>query len=447
MSKFIDVPKSDYAATVVELDRFVDLPNCDFVKAAIIFGNSVIVSKDTEVGVRGLFFPIETALSKAFLGNNNQYRKVEDGNINPDLKGFFETSGRVKAVKFRGHKSEGFFIPFYSLSYLNLNHDELDQLKIGTTFDKLGDHEICHKYIPRGQRTGGLGNGTPKGKQAKLEDSIVDGQFRLHTDTSNFRKNSFKLSPSDFISISDKWHGTSVVISRLLVKRPLNFFERILLKLGVAIQTQKYGVVYSSRRVIKAVDGKTKQANHFYTSDIWGDVAQEVADIIPAGFTLYGEIVGWTSDGGPIQGKYPYGCAQGNHKFLPYRITSTNADGLVIELSWPQMQEFCIKYGLTMVPTFYYGRAQDLYPDIDTSNHWNENFLERLEKDYVHDQDCSHNPPKTPAEGIVIRIDRLHEAEAYKLKNYRFLEHETKELDKGEMDIETAEGLNDEIEF
>lgn len=37
----------NYCATVVELRSFVDLPNCDNVKAALIFGNSVIVGKDT----------------------------------------------------------------------------------------------------------------------------------------------------------------------------------------------------------------------------------------------------------------------------------------------------------------------------------------------------------------------------------------------------------------
>ena len=40
---------------------------------------------------------------------------------------------------------------------------------------------------------------------------------------------------------------------------------------------------------------------------------------------------------------------------------------------------------------------------------------------------------------MVVRVDHLHECEAYKLKNFRFLERETKLLDKGELDLETSQ--------
>ena len=216
----IDSPKNpNYSATVVALKTFVELPNCNNVKAALIFGNSIIVGKDAEAGAIGLFFPVETAISKEFLGANNQFRKPEFGNvdhIDPNAKGFFEESGRVKAMKFRGHKSEGFWIPLVSLTFTGI---PLDNFTVGMEFDQLGDIPICKKYVPRGFRVKGDAN-SPAQKSVKLVDSIVDNQFRLHYDTINLRRNVDRITPDNMITITDKWHGTSAVFANLLVKRP-----------------------------------------------------------------------------------------------------------------------------------------------------------------------------------------------------------------------------------
>jgi hypothetical protein len=440
----MNAPKNvNFCATLVELKDFVDLPNCDNVKAGLIFGNSVIISKDTPTGEKGLYFPPECALSAEFLGKNNLYRKYEFGNSEEGKTGFFEQQGRVKAVKFRGHKSEGFYCPLSFLDYLSEIFDT-NSLEVGTVFDFIEEHEICRKYIPRGIRINNPSQ--TKGKQANLEDSIVEGQFRMHFDTENLRRNIHKVKATDIISISDKWHGTSVVIGNLLVKRKLNWFENLLGRLGVKIQKDVYGLIYSSRRFIKAVNGVTKEANHFYTTDIWGDVAKEVEDRIPKGYTLYGEIVGFTSDGAPIQDKYAYGCDPKEHKFVVYRVTNTNADGKTLELSWPQMEEFCLKFGLQMVPTFFYGSAIEFlylrlgyYETFEDSRNFQARLLEILEKDYVCDGNCKYNPKGTPAEGIVVRIDRLEEAIAFKLRNFRFLAAESAYLDKGEIDLETSQ--------
>lgn len=420
----------NYAATVVQLKDFVQLANCDNVQAALIFGNSVIVGRDAKPGDIGLFFPVETQLSEPFLKNNNLYRKAEK-NADPEKKGYFEDHGRIKAVKFRGHKSEGFFIPITSLDFIP---NPSTNLSVGDTFDTIDDVEICRKYIPR-QNPAGLPR--HQARQPRLEDEIVPNQFRFHFDTENLRRNVHKIQPSDYISISDKWHGTSVVISKVLVNRKLSWYEKLLAKLGVNIQTQEYGQVYSFRKVIKAVGGvRKKTARDFYTEDIWGIVAKEVEDKIPAGYTLYGEIVGYTPDGYPIQKGYHYGCPFGGHKFLVYRVTVTNAEGITLELSWKQMGEFCTKYGLERVRELWYGKASEL---LWPSDNWSDDFLRHLEKLYVYDGMCPFNNEEVPAEGVVVRVDGLNECQSFKLKNFRFLEAESKQLDKGTLDIETVE--------
>lgn len=440
-------PKSrNYCAVVVQLHKFVELENCDNVKGAMIFGNQVIVGKDTPDGETGLFFPIECALSKEFLGANNLFRKTEYGNTDPEKKGFFEEHGRVKAVKFRGHKSEGFFIPLKGLVLPWVAGEIYPLFNVGDEFDQLSGVEICRKYVPRSNRA-------PKGpgyvkvgkKMLQLKDLIVDGQFRFHPDTENLRKNWSRVKPKTVVSISDKWHGTSVVVGNLLTTRPLKWYEKLLARFGVAIKDSEYGIVVSSRKVIKTVDGETKVGgNHFYSTDIWGTVGKEIAEQIPKGFTVYGEIVGYTENGEAIQKGYPYGCDFGKHRLMVYRVTFTNADGNVFELPWPTMRQFCEERGLSTVVPYYYGEAGDLFVDDGPADNWGEWFVERLEAAYLGGK-CPYNGNKVPAEGVVVRIDHLNKAEAYKLKSWEFLAKESKELDSGEADMETeeAEAVNE----
>ena len=131
---------------------------------------------------------------------------------------------------------------------------------------------------------------------------------------------------------------------------------------------------------------------------------------------------------------YEYGK---NFGIQIYRITYTNPDGVVFEFSARQVQQWCKDKGLTPVEQLYYGYAKDLYPELDETEHWNENFIQKLANDkrfYMEElSPTCHND--VPHEGIVIRIENGL-SEAYKLKCFRFLGEESKSLDKGEIDIE-----------
>lgn len=517
-----ETPKNpNYCGVVVKLSQFTALVkgeggrlDCNNVKAASIMGNSVIVSIDVEPGTVGVYFPAETALSKEFLGANNLYRKAEFGNVNPEAKGgYFEEHGRIRTVKFRGHKSEGFWIPLNSLSYLGI---DLSEFPVGTEFDMVGEKEICRKYIPKRNRVSNPC--APKGKKARVEDKLIDNQFRFHIDTAQLRRNVHRMEPGQLISISDKWHGTSAIFMHGLVKktglaeRLLPYFSfdvlskfpklknswvgskilskienkinsalwfvgsnlvkgltKVERKIGVVFGADEipteYGLTWASRRVIKGVDGEAKKgAVHFYSDDIWGIVAKEIEDKIPKGVTLYGEIVGYMPNGGKavqsMKGNpYHYGCQPDTHRFLVYRITTTNADGKVVEYSWLQMKEFCAKVGLEMVKELYYGFAGDfgtgelwLLAEAAKGGHpddlakWQDAFLKEVEDLWVHDQMCPYNDMAVPAEGVIIRVERLDECESYKLKSFLFLKGETEDLDAGVIDTETAEGLEDDEE-
>jgi hypothetical protein len=418
----------NYCATVVRLDKFIELDNCDNVKHAIIFGNSVVVSKDAKNGDRGLFFPIETKLSSDLLSANNLYRKQEL-NDDPTQKGYFEENGRIRCVKFRGHKSEGFFIELSAISPF-AHVIEVASLKDGDDFDEINGVKICEKYVPRRSQTPGQGG---KNKKAvKYVSRLVDNQFRLHTDTEQLRKNISKLKPEDTVTLTYKLHGTSFVVGKVLAKKKQAWWEKFL---GLK-RIIEYDTIYSSRKVVKN-EYETKTHKHFYGYDLWGEIKETLEPSIEKGITLYGEAVGYLNTGKCIQEGYDYGCEMGKYNIYIYRITSTNADGKVIEFTGSQVRDYCKKYGLNMVPILYIGKIGNLFP-IAEDQHWHETLLKNMEKVYL-EGDCIMCKNKVPAEGIVVKVDRLNECETYKLKSFAFLERETKFLDKGELDIESEQ--------
>ena len=191
----------------------------------------------------------------------------------------------------------------------------------------------------------------------------------------------------------------------------------------------------------------------FYGEDIWGVVAKEVGHLIPKNWTLYGEVLGYLESGAGIQGKYDYGCKVGEHKFYVYKISVVNTDGNVIFLTDKQIQEWCDKVGLLYSDTFiYYGQARNYFDysegfgenveltykdNLSYTNvaEWRNQFLNHLE--ILHNEkDCYMCTNKVPEEGIIVRVEKLEQYEAYKLKSKRFLLMESEEQEKEVSNIE-----------
>ena len=436
----IKEPKNqNYAAVVVEIKTIIPLEKCDNVQAAIIMGNQVVVSKDVKVGDIGLYFPLECALSKEYLSNNNLYNKSEL-NLDNTQKGYFDENGRVRCQRFRGHKSEGLFMPLESLQSFGVL-----ELEINTCFDEINGFPICSKYIVKQNRTPGQPGSRKSKTKIKYESKLIENQFRFHDDTAMLYRNLHRITPESLIHISYKMHGTSGISSYILCKKKLNWIEKLLSKLNVNIKTEEYDYIYSSRKVIKNEE-LNPNAQHYYNEDIWGIAHNEVKDFLQKGMTFYYEIVGYLPNGGSIQKDYDYGCSckiipgntpiktVGEHAIYIYRITSTNVDGKVIEFSAKQVQDFCKKNGLNAVPELYYGYAKEFSDERMTKENWEIKFLDTVKQKY-NEKDCFMCNTKVPEEGCVIRIDGL-EFEAYKQKSERFYARETVLLDKGESNIE-----------
>lgn len=429
---------SNYLAKVVALKRLRKHGNADRLQCVNVGMNNVITGMTAKEGDLYVFFPIESKISRDFLSFTNSFR---DTTMNADMneKGFFNNNCRVRAMKLRGEKSMGYLVPAEQVA--NWKRIELSNFKDGLEFDTVAGDLLVEKYEVKRKERGT----TSKGQSPRL-DRLVDGQVNLHVKTKNLRHVPDAIQPDDLISITYKTHGTSWWCGNLLTKTKISRFKRLLNKFGANIPEVAYDIIYGSRRVVKNRHfSDPKAQDHFYGYDMWHDVAERVKNTIPKGVTLYGELLGFTRDGGYIQKGFDYGCSpqQGypSDKIEVYRITHTDEDGNVTEYSYPQIVDFCNQRGLVPSKLMFYGTAKqwyDLNADHNMRNpeNWGEEFVSLLERVY-NEKDCFMCNNPVPEEGIVIRKEDLFDCKVFKLKSFRFLEWETKQLDKGESDVES----------
>lgn len=410
--KFNPPKNNNYCATVVKIKNIIKLENCDNVVATTVFGFQAIIGKDHAVGDFGLVFPAETQLSEEFCRENNLFRHSEKNN-NPEAKGYIEDNRRIKAVKFRGHASSCLFMPLESLSYLV---DDGVEFSEGDEFDTIGDKEICQKYeVPRR-----AGSYVPQQKKA----SRVDLKYMPeHYSTDNYFKNDRNIKPDQQIILTQKLHGTSIRIANTIVKRRLTLRDRLASFLGVKIKEYEYDYVFASKRVIKDINNPDQ--NHFYDEDIWTKEGAKLKGIIPENFILYGELIGWTETGAPIQRGYTYGLPSGICRLYIYRVAFVNESGLIVDLSFDQVKEFCLQRGLNYVPELWRGKHEDFKPT---------DYLDKVFKPIY--PDCLPVEPGTVDEGVCVRIDAIIPT-IYKAKSPLFFEHETKLMDEGVIDLES----------
>lgn len=422
----IEENSTNYPCTVVEIGKIFDIEGADKIKRTVIFGNEIIVSSDVKEGDVMLYFAAGTQLDTELCFNNNLYVDSEF-NKNKEKKGYVSHKKRlIKAIKLRGIISDGLLLPIESLSYLEGGKlDPKGFLKKGDSFTHIGDIEICKKYIVE-RKQSERQPGEKKPKKNKLKDLLIDTQFRFHEDTAHFARNLNKFDRTDEIIITRKYHGSSLILSHVLINKKLNWIERLVNRF-VKLPKSEYGFVYSSgkpkSRLPKGIEAENvdwKNGNQsYYSEDIWKKAYRIHKDKIEKGITIYAEIVG---EG--IQGKdYTYNF---EHEVFVYRITQTNIDGNVYELSWEALKKYCDKYGLKYVDEYFVGKVSEIISENET----NDDMLDKLKSKYL---DKSYPDCKVD-EGICIRVRKTDEI--FKLKSPKFIAKESEQLDSGVENIE-----------
>ena len=515
----------NYAAKVCRVDAIEPITGADRIVNAVLGNDKAIVSNEIKVGDIVVFFPCETVICDEYLAHHNLYDdftknsnateyeslrdniaalqadKAHDNNEAianglarlKKMKGFFNKTGRVRMLKLRGEYSLGYVTPIRTLEEVWPSLKTIIWSRyLNEQFDMVDDKLICWKYMPHNNR-----KSEPKEynmpwykrsmRGLKKFDRLVPGQFAFHYDTGKLADNMHAFNPWDDIDMTVKVHGTSVIISNILTNKKLTAWEKIKKFFGVHIAEQVYDVVYSSRRVIKNRYINPYNHNNYYSTDVHGCVARDFAQFIRKGMTVYGEIVGYCEGEDKfIQKNHDYGCKPGCWKFMPYRITETNHEGVVTEWEVDEVIEWTKELIETCKSAFpdlvdkimpmtllYHGRAGDMYnqlyaqvaaelneedyerekkeypdnelpwyletPENYVIHHWRTAWLDAMKHDTKfiglekREPMCKN---KVPREGVVIRKCHDPRAEAFKLKSAAHFHMEMMQHDAGEADME-----------
>lgn len=384
------------------------------------------------------------------------------------LCGFFNKFGRVRCVTLKGENSFGFIFSPESL----MKWDKSITLKdiedyCEQEFDTINGNLFCKAFIPPVQPTKERAKSTKREKLVKKFDRIVEGEFAFHYDTTQLEKNIKLFKPDDIVDISVKKHGTSAIVAKVKIKVPkkLPIHKRlwnwivdtfnIFKNTRIIDYTIEYGPVYASRTVIKNKYLNKEVGKGYYGSDIWSEYGDIIYPYLEEGMTVYGEICGYlTNSDKMIQKSYDYGSNKGENTFMPYRITTEEGDKKreweigEIKVWTNKLRDRMLKDSnpnvdkIATINILYTGTLKDLYPDLDTENHWHQELLERMKNDKEHfgmeeyEYLCKN---KVPREGICIRKVGDPLRECFKLKTQSFKLKEALQYDEGEVDIEAAQ--------
>lgn len=397
---------SNYEAVIAKVGTISPIVGADFIKKATVLGESVVVSKDVQVGDIGVLFVTGTQLSEQYCYENNLYRHKEK-NKDQTKAGFFDDNRKVRTQTLRGSQSDAYFAPLDSLAYTGYDISKLQNDK----FTVLNGFDICKKYIsPQTLKAISTKAGTTKQAKASLTPL-----FKEHIETAQFRLAAQGLVKGDLISIQAKVHGTSTRSSYTKVLIELPKWKQFINKIYPIFPTEKYDYVTGTRRVVL----KTPTDEGFHGSESFRfEITEKLKPYLSKGMTVYGEAAGYVN-GKPIMGIhstagikdkdfkkkygdfviYEYGCNETEYRFHIYRITITTDDGVSIDFTQPQLVAWCKDRGFTpaydiVEPFIYDGDEAKLRTLID-------DLTERrsvLTEDYI---DPSH-----PSEGVIIRVDR-----------------------------------------
>ena len=429
-----------YCGYVVKVEHLRPHTNADRLQIATFFGNDTIVGLDTHVGDMGIYFPVDGQLSERFCAVNDLVRRKDENG--KQVGGYLDPDKRnIKALKLRGEKSDGLYMPITCLA----DFCKISDLKVGDTIDTVNGELICQKYIPKMSRM----PGAPGSRAAKKAKANIAPTFYEHVDTAQLAYNLNAFKPGDIVQLTLKMHGTSGRTGYLpLVHTKQTWFDKLFHRHGK--DYMEYGYITGTRRVV--LDGKRKGG--FYDSDGFREaMAAKFDGKLRKGEVAYYEIVGFQGpEGAPIMSQvmnnkvkdpeftkqygavttFSYGCEQyagyteneyreddtAGRGFRPgvccevyvYRMTMVNEDGDVVEYSPTQIKERCEQMGIHTVMEF---ETFVIPNDVDAG----EYVLRKVEQYFDGPDPIGKTHVR---EGVVARILNRSNFAVYKHKNFSF---------------------------
>ena len=489
-----------YCGYITTLKNVRPHPNADRMLLADCFGNTVCVGLNSVEGEIGLYLPSDGQVSMEFAKENNLLRLYDENGHSIPGGGYLEPDKRnIKAISLRGVKSDGIFLPIACLAYTGAN---LDDINVGDTINVVNGHDICQKYIPRGQRN----DDNRAGNRTRKKKVPIAPLFTEHADTEQLAYNLDAFRPGDEIEITLKMHGTSQRTAYVPVFKGYKdtMFSKFINKILMGLKVRKnwgpdgrkafydslkhgdpiydWGYVSGTRRtVLENYDGGYYGSNEFrekhskfFEGKLW------------KGEEVYYEVVGYTHTGAPIMAtgntpkeyvkeygkkmEFSYGCESHPKTFtgyndsapgyqnqpvevnIPqsdiyvYRMTMTNEDGDVVEYTPDFMRYRCEQMGVKTVPVMWKGTIPAHTADAaairlgQDAGAW---VKEKAEEFYDGPDPIGKTHIR---EGVVVRILNRPKFAAYKHKNWCFKVVEGLVKESAEApDMEEADGLAEEV--
>jgi len=414
-------------AIICKLVNVEPHPEADRLLLAQAMGERVIIGLDEDTTQLGVLFSSEGYLSEKMIRENN-LSSIPEKNKDIKKKGYLGKNGRIKALKFRGQKSEGLWLSLSSLEWTGV---DLSTLRDGFEFTHLKGELVAEKYIPSLIRKQAKKINQKREKKLTLAEKIQKSferkevflEFKEHFDTAYLDRNLHNIPKGSIIYLSSKLEGTSGRTGYLpqssLLSPVQNYWNRAFGWIHRIISSSKYEYISGSRR------RSLKRNGRLYSQTTFREEIHEQLKTLqlPQGITLYYEIVGWnTLNGKPIMGTisiekvedkkirkeleklygekivFSYGCdptQENNHyRVFVYRATLATPDGKIFELPWSQVKGFCDDKNLRTVPILgepfiYNGDRDSLLAKVNS-------FL-----DLPDNLDNKH-----PREGVCIRVEK-----------------------------------------
>ena len=432
-----------YKAIVTKLKNVRPHPNADKVQLATCHGNQVVIGLDSLEDHWGVYFPSDGQLSHEFCHANNLYRHAELNKFPEEKGGMFDDNRRVRAQRFRGEISDGFWVPLHYFGFIQVTGLDVE----GFEFDEWQGVPICNKYINPATVKIAREN---QGKKTRTAKSSV--MFKEHFDTAHFGKNLHEFDLGQHIIITEKLHGTSGRIGHVKLERDLTLVEKIAKFFGAKIEESEWKYMNGTRRVV--IEEST--GTQFHDPTIRDKAFKLFNGNLRKGETVYFEIVGYESTGATIMPSvetkglgdknftkiygdrmtYSYGCEHGQSDVFVYRMTFSNEDGQSIDYAWEDVVNRCKEIGVKHVPhisTLTLGELSTLHSDIRDVK---DSFAKIVEE---FGSGASILDSRHIKEGVCVRIEGGLHNKTYKFKSFEFKVLEGIVKDSGVIDAEEAE--------
>lgn len=318
---------------ITTITEIIPHSNAERLSIAKVLGYEVIIQKDTfKTGDIVIYVPDGAVLSEW----------LENLLFEPGSKIVLHNR-RIKAIKIRGVLSQGMLINPYDPA-INVKLSETMKYQIEDAVDRdVAEYLGITKYSPPQKSLPGIMQVNPNANPYKVKE------FREYTDVEHGKYYDRVLQDNEMVIITQKLHGTSARYGYF--KKPvISILDKALNLFGLLPEWQ---FCWGSRRCqIQSKPGKThggfkSESQGCDFGDVYTKIAvqEKLRQIIPKGYAVYGEIVGWG-----IQKGYLYNCGKDQHKFYVYDVMENGK-----WLDYNDRLDFCLTYNLEMCPELYVG--------------------------------------------------------------------------------------------